>query len=133
MGSMIPLEKIPKSGQLIIAINFKGYNDYFANETRLTLKNLPNRKDVKEIGIELYPLDYWLKRTVISDIHNENIDGDIKKQRNTRATGGLYRIGFINMNPEKYVNLYNLLTKSKFKKTYWEEVEILLADQVEGM
>jgi len=128
---MIPLEKVPKSGQLIVAINFKGYNDYFANETRLTLLNLPNRKDVQKMGIELYPLDYWLKRTVISDMHSEKVDGDVKKPPNTRATGGLYRIGFINMSPENYMNLFNLLTK-KMKKTYWEEVEVLLADQVEG-
>jgi hypothetical protein len=126
---MIPLEKVPKSGQFIIAINFKNYNDYYANETRLTLKNLPNRKDTKAIGLELYPLDYWLKRTVISKENMEETDDLKNVAGRTKATGGLYRIGFMNMTSDKFIELSKLLLK--MKKTYWDEIEILIADQVE--
>ena len=129
---MIPLQEIPKSGQLIIAVHFKGYEDYFANETRITLLGLPQRKDVKDIGIELYPLDYWLKRTIVSEkAEKEKGDSaDEKRWSSTRATGGLYKVGFANMTPDKFKKLFEFL--KKIKKTYWEEYEILIASRVEG-
>ena len=129
---MIPLQEIPKSGQLIIAVHFRGYEDYFANETRITLLGLPERKDVKEIGIELYPLDYWLKRTIVSETveKEKGESADEKRWSSTRATGGLYKVGFANMTPEKFQKLYDFL--NKMKKTYWEEYEILIASRVEG-
>jgi len=129
---MIPLQEIPKSGQLIIAVHFRGYEDYFANETRITLLRLSERKDVKEIGIELYPLDYWLKRTIVSEtVEKEKRESaDEKRWSSTRATGGLYKVGFANMTPEKFQKLYDFL--NKMKKTYWEEYEILIASRVEG-
>lgn len=127
---MIPLQGIPRSGQLIIAVHFKGYEDYFANETRLTLLRLPERKDVKEIGLELYPLDYWLKRSIVSEATKNNRSMEKKKWSSTRAAGGLYKIGFANMTPEKFKKLYEILIK--MKKTYWEEYEILIASRVEG-
>jgi len=129
---MIPLQEIPKSGQLIIAVHFKGYEDYFANETRITLLRLPQRRDVKEIGIELYPLDYWLKRTIVSEkAEKEKGDSaDEKRWSSTRATGGLYKVGFANMTPDKFKKLFEFL--KKIKKTYWEEYEILIASRVEG-
>ena len=129
---MIPLQEIPKSGQLIIAVHFKGYEDYFANETRITLLGLPQRKDVKDIGIELYPLDYWLKRTIVSEkAEKEKGDSaDEKRWSSTRATGGLYKVGFANMTPDKFKKLFEFL--NKIKKTYWEEYEILIASRVEG-
>jgi hypothetical protein len=129
---MIPLEKIPRSGQLIIAVHFTGYKDYYANETRKALLRLPERKDVKEIGIELYPLEYWLKRTIVT----EKAEKEKRRSReeklwsSSRATGGLYKIGFTNMTSEKFKSLYYVL--NKMKKTYWEEYEILIASHVEG-
>jgi hypothetical protein len=129
---MIPLDEIPKSGQLIIAVHFRGYEDYFANETRLTLQKLPARKEVKEIGIDFYPLDYWLKRTIVTETTDEekNVNAEEKKWSSTRATGGLYKVGFANMTPEKFKQLYEYL--NKIKKTYWAEYEILVASRVEG-
>jgi hypothetical protein len=130
---MIPLQEIPKSGQLIIAVHFKGYEDYFANETRIALLRLHERGDVKEIGIELYPLDYWLKRTIVSETAEKEKgedSADEKRWSSTRATGGLYKIGFADMTPEKFKKLYDFL--NKIKKTYWEEYEILIASKVEG-
>jgi hypothetical protein len=125
---MITFDRLPKTGQLIIAINFKGYDDYYANETRKVLKDLPNRRDIKKIDLELYPLDYWLKRTVISKIEDEKAE-DFKKRRPTKATGGLYKIGFMNMTPDKYKSLYRILLD--MKKTYWDEIELLVADKME--
>jgi len=129
---MIPLQEIPKSGQLIIAVHFRGYEDYFANETRITLLRLSERKGVKEIGIELYPLDYWLKRTIVSETveKEKGESADEKRWSSTRATGGLYKVGFANMTPEKFQKLYEFL--NKMKKTYWEEYEVLIASRVEG-
>ena len=129
---MIPLEEIPRSGQLIIAVHFKGYEDYYANETRKTLLRLPERKDVTDVGIEFYPLDYWLKRTIVTEkVEKENKRSREKKSwYSTRAGGGLYKIGFTNMTPEKFEKLYSVL--NKMKKTYWEEYEILIASQVRG-
>lgn len=129
---MIPLEELPRSGQLIIAVHFKGYKDYYANETRKTLLGLPERRDIKDIGIELYPLDYWLKRTIVTEkAEKQNRHSQEKKLWSiTRATGGLYKIGFTNMTAEKFKKLYSVLTK--MKKTYWEEYEILIASRVEG-
>jgi len=129
---MIQLDELPKSGQLIIAVHFKGYKQYYANETRKALLKLQNRKDVENIGIELFPLDYWLKRTIIT----EKLDEENNKPKNkkrwsiNRATGGLYKIGFTNMTPEKFKKLYEVLTK--MKKSYWEDYEILIASRVEG-
>ena len=132
MVYMIPLEEIPRSGQLIIAVHFKGYEDYYANETRKTLLQLPERKKVKDIGIEFYPLDYWLKRTIVTEkVEDENRSSRAEKLwSSTRATGGLYKIGFTNMPPEKFKKLYSVL--NDMKKTYWEEYEILIGSQVEG-
>jgi hypothetical protein len=128
---MIPLEEIPKSGQLIIAVHFRGYEEYFANETRLTLQKLPERKEIKEIGIDFYPLDYWLKRTIVTETADkEKTVAEEKKWSSTRATGGLYKVGFANMTPEKFQRLYEYL--NKIKKTYWAEYEILIASRVEG-
>lgn len=129
---MIPLEDIPKSGQLIIAVHFRGYEDYFANETRLTLQKLPERKEVKEIGIDFYPLDYWLKRTIVTETNDEEKKSSTedKKWSSTRATGGLYKVGFADMTPDKFKLLYEYL--NKIKKTYWAEYEILVASRVEG-
>jgi len=129
---MILLEEIPRSGQLIIAVHFRGYEDYYANETRKALLRLPERRDVRDIDIEFYPLDYWLKRTIVT----EKVDKENRHSRkeklwsSTRATGGLYKIGFANMTPDKFQRLYFVL--NKMKKTYWEEYEILIASKVEG-
>ena len=73
---MIPLEEIPISGQLIIAVHFSDYDQYYANETRKAFLHLPDRKDIKDIGIEFYPLDYWLKRSIVS-----------KKKKEKNTTG----------------------------------------------
>jgi len=129
---VIPLEEIPRSGQLIIAVHFKGYGEYYANETRKVLLHLPERKDIRVIGIEFYPLDYWLKRTIVSGKADKGkIGGKDKKWSISRATGGLYKVGFANMTPEKFKRLCEVL--KKIKKRYWEEYEILLASQVEGV
>jgi len=129
---MIPLEDIPRSGQLIIAVQFKDYRDYYANETRKTLLALSERRDVKAIGIDLYPLDYWLKRTIVTEkVDRDGKNAEKKRWSITRATGGLYKIGFANMTPDKFRKLYGVL--QKMKKTYWEEFEILIANQVDGI
>lgn len=129
---MIPLEEIPRSGQLIIAVHFRGYGHYYANETRKALLRLPEREDVRDIGIEFYPLDYWLKRTIVTKkVEKENERSRERKSwYSSRAGGGLYKIGFANMTPEKFQKLYLIL--KKMQKTYWEEYEILIASQVEG-
>lgn len=129
---MIPIEDIPRSGQLIIAVRFKDYKNYYANETRNVIRRLPERRDVRDIGIELYPLDYWLKRSIVT----EKAERESRKPKekklwsSTRASGGLYKIGFTNMTPEKFIKLFGVL--KKMQKTYWEEYEILIASQVEG-
>mgnify|MGYP007042359255 CR=1 FL=1 len=133
MVCLIPLEEVPRSGQLIIAVHFKDYGDYYANETRKTLLRLPERKDVRRIDINMYPLDYWLKRTIVTEKSDEE-NGNSKQEKRwhiTRATGGLYKIGFANMTPDKFKRLCEIL--QKMKKTYWEEFEILIANQVEGV
>lgn len=129
---MIPFDQIPRSGQLIIAVCFRDYKDYYANETRKALHHLPERKDVKAIGIELYPLDYWLKRSIVTEKAEEEKRKPKEKKlwSSTRAGGGLYKIGFTKMTPEKFRKLYSVLRK--MKKTYWENYEILIASQVEG-
>lgn len=129
---MIPLDEIPRSGQLIIAVHFTGYEDYYANETRKALLRLPERKDVKDIGVEFYPLDYWLKRSIVTERVEEEKAPSREKRlwSSKRATGGLYKIGFTNMSPDKFKKLSAVLRK--MKKTYWGEYEILIASQVEG-
>lgn len=130
VGCLIPLSDVPRSGQIIIAVHFDGYKGYYANETRLALLNLPNRKDVKNIGIEFYPLDYWLRRSIVTE--HRKTEEELKKDKKwsiKRATGGLYKLGFTNMTPEKYVKLYQVL--QKMKKKYWSEYEILIGEKVE--
>ncbi|MGA3192167.1 MAG: hypothetical protein ABSD73_06595 [Candidatus Bathyarchaeia archaeon] len=128
---MIPLDEIPRSGQLIIAVHFSGYGQYYANETRKALMHLPERADVKEIGIEFYPLDYWLKRAIVGkEKDEEQYATDEATWYSTRAGGGLYKIGFADMTPEKFEKLHIVL--KKMQKTYWENYEILIASQVEG-
>lgn len=128
---MIALEEIPRSGQIIIAVHFKDYKDYYANETRKTLLGLPKRREVQNIGIEFYPLDYWLKRTIITQKEDTTKDkASTKRWSINRATGGLYKIGFANMTPEKFKKFHEVLLK--IKKTYWEDYEILIAGKVVG-
>lgn len=129
---LIPLDQIPRSGQLIVAVHFNDYKQYYANETRKALLNLPKRRDVKKIDIEFYPLDYWLKRAIVSESSDDEIESKVKQKRwsITRATGGLYKIGYTNMTPDKFKQLYSVL--EKMKKTYWDEFEILIGSKIEG-
>ena len=96
---MIPLDELPRSGQLIIAVHFKGYRHNYANDTRRTLLKFPAREDVKNIGIEFYPLDYWLKRMIIAGKAESQTEHSKERELwySTRAGGGLYKFGFANM------------------------------------
>jgi hypothetical protein len=124
VGNLIAVEKIPKSGVLIVTVNFADYKDNYANDTRRILgggdkqKGLVDEVEEKGIGVDLIPLNYWLGRTIVDKV--------------TRSTGGLYKFGYSNMTPKSFEALYSLLKEKKKKYDWWESVEILIGNRVEG-
>ena len=124
VDTLIPIERIPKSGVLIITVQFADYKDNYANDTRRILGGggkyeglAAEAKDMK-IEVDLVPLNYWLGRTIVDKV--------------TRSTGGLYKFGYSNMTPQSFKKLHSMLKEKESKYDWWESVEILIGNRVEG-
>lgn len=124
MGYLIPIDKIPSSGVLLVTVHFSDYKSNYANDTRRKLgggdrnKGLVKEAEELNLSVDLFPLNYWLGRTIIEKV--------------TRSTGGLYKFGFSNMTPDAFKGIYTLLKEKQSKIEWWEYVEISIADRVEG-
>lgn len=124
---MIPIENIPRSGVLVISVYFKGYKDYYQNESRKELKEQVPIIDIqKNLEINLKPFQFSLLRRV-------DEEGD-SKTRKGRSIGVIYSFSYSNMIPEKYKTLHkeleNLLAK---KKSKWSHFDIMVASRVGGV
>jgi len=121
---MIPLEKVPRSGVLIVTIHFANYKSNYANDARRILgggrghKGLAEEVKANELNVDLIPLNYWLGRTIVDKV--------------TRSTGGLYKFGFSNMTSQDFKSIVKIIKEKKNKYSWWENVEILVANRVEG-
>lgn len=121
---MIPPERIPKSGVLIVTVHFADYKHSYANDARRILgggrghKGLVEEAKAREIGVDLIPLNYWLGRTIVDKV--------------TRSTGGLYKFGYSKMTPEGFKLIFAILEEMEKKYDWWETVEVLIANRVEG-
>lgn len=121
---LIPLDTISKSGVFIITVHFADYKHNYANDTRRILgggrghKGLAEEAKERGIEVDLIPLNYWLGRTIIDKV--------------TRATGGLYKFGYSNMTPERFKMLFSILEDMKKRYCWWETVEILVGNRIEG-
>lgn len=124
MGDLIPVDKIPKSGVLIVTVQFADYKHNYANDTRRILgggrrhKGLAEDAKARGIEVDLIPLNYWLGRTIVDKV--------------TRSTGGLYKFGYSNMTPEGFKSLFSILEDMKRRYDWWEAVEVLIGNRVEG-
>lgn len=124
VGDLIPLDKIPKSGVLIITVHFADYKHNYANDTRRILGGGRRHKGLEEevrgrgIEVDLVPLNYWLGRTIVDKV--------------TRSTGGLYKFGYSNMTSEGFRSIMSILEEMKKRYHWWEVVEVLIGNRVEG-
>jgi hypothetical protein len=120
---MIAPENIPKSGMLIVTVNFKDYKDSHANDCRRILggdktryEGLAVKAARRGLGVKLTPLSYWLGRTISHAI--------------TRGTAGSYRFGYSNMTEKDFKGLLEILDGMKLD--WWEgSPEVLIADWVQ--
>ena len=117
MECLITPSNLPRSGVLIVTINFKNYKDSNANDCRRSLEQFPEIAKKENVEVKLTPLNYWLGRTIVEGV--------------TRATAGSWRFGFSNMNVESFKALQEILMEMQSNHQWWEEPELLVADWVE--
>lgn len=112
---------------LVISVYFKGYKDYYQNESRKELKEqIPVIDKNANLGIELKPFQFSLLRHV-------DDDGESSRRRG-RSIGVIYSFSFKNMTAEKYQTLHSqvqdLLGK---KKSKWSHFDIMISSRVGGL
>lgn len=121
---MIYIEDIPKSGLLIITVYFQGYKDYFQNESRRALLNVPEIDKKNNLGIDLKPLQFCLIKMM---------EEGVKKEKVGRARGAQYLYSYSNMTPDKFKTFYRNLKKWFEGKSMWNDFEIMIANPIGGL
>lgn len=130
---MIPLENIPESGILVVTVQFKGYKDYFQNETRKTLKEAVPKLG-KKFDLEITPLVFSLIKTIIDEPKLDEAGKPAGfKQRAGRATGAQYQFGYYDMSPDKFKKIYYELKKLCDGREWKDSIEIMVASNIGGL
>jgi hypothetical protein len=131
LGGMIPLENVPKSGVMIVTVNFKDYKDSHANDCRRILggdKKRPERwpglvatAAQRGLTVKITPLNYALSRTISNGIK--------------RGTGGVYFFGYSGMTPDDLRGINQILAEmAERNQGWWEQApDLKIADWVEGL
>ena len=118
---IIFVEDVPKSGILVVTVFFKGYKDYYQNESRQELRDqVPKIDKEQNLDINLEPLQFCLVRNVT-------------EEGRARAIGVLYTYTYSDMTPDKFKVLYKCLTELLVKKTKWSHNDIMVASNVGGI
>ena len=118
---MIFIEDVPKSGVLVVTVFFKGYKDYYQNESRKELRDqVPKIDKDNNLEISLEPLQFCLVRKVT-------------EEGRARSIGVLYTFSYANMTPYKFRVLHNGLEELLEKKAKWSHYDIMVASNVGGV
>ncbi|MFQ6061045.1 MAG: hypothetical protein ACE5KV_07125 [Thermoplasmata archaeon] len=118
---MILLEDIPRSGVFIVSAYFKGYKDYYQNESRKDLKEkLPKRLEDEGLDVTLEPLQFSLIRHV-------------DETGRSRSIGVTYFYRFKDMKPEEYRELHKLAQHFLENNAKWSHHQILVGSRVGGL
>lgn len=118
---MIYVDDIPKSGMLVITVYFRGYRDYFQNETRKELRDqVPKIDKDKSLGVQLEPLLFCLVRKVT-------------EEGRSRSIGVLYTYSYSEMTPDKFKVLHQELNQLLGRKSKWSHYDVMVASNVGGI
>jgi hypothetical protein len=118
---MIFIDDVPKSGVLVVTVFFKGYKDYYQNESRKELRDqVPKIDKDNNLGVSLEPLQFCLVRKVT-------------EEGRARSIGVLYTFSYANMTPDKFKVLFKELTELLGKKAKWSHHDIMVASNVGGI
>lgn len=118
---MIRIDNMSKSGYLIIAVYFEGYNDSYQNDTRKFLRDRVHKEVAKSTGIEIEPTQFSLIKQV--------------GEYSSRALGDQYSYRYKKLEAEKLKALIKTIRKfmdehvKKFKM--WKTYHILFANWIE--
>ena len=118
---MIFVEDVPKSGVLVVTVYFRGYKDYYQNESRKELKDQVPKIDKEEkLGISLEPLQFCLVRKVTEEGRG-------------RSIGVVYTYSYSNMTPEKFRIFHRHLSSLLARKSKWSHFDIMVASNIGGL
>jgi len=118
---LIFVEDVPKSGVLVVTVYFKGYKDYYQNESRKELRDqVPGIDKEENLSVDLEPLQFCLVRRVT-------------EEGRSRAIGVLYTYSYTNMTPDRFRTLHQKLSDLLRKKKKWSHYDIMVASNVGGL
>lgn len=118
---MIRVDKMSKSGYLIVAIYFEGYSDSYQNDTRRFLRDRVSKEVTKKMGIEIEPTQFSLIKQI--------------GEYSSRALGDQYSYRYKDLEPEKIKLLIKTIREfmgeqiKKFKM--WKSYDLLFANWIE--
>ena len=112
MVYIISIENIQARGKLIITVYFNGYKDSYQNDARRKLINIPKMNEIKDLDINLTPLEFSIIR----------MESDLIK----RGIGVAYQYKFRNMTPEKFKNLSDFIHNISKSLNWWGRESIIL-------
>lgn len=121
MVGLIFLEDIPRSGVFIVSAYFKGYKDYYQNESRKDLKEkfIKRLKD-RKIDVHLKPLQFSLIRHV-------------GEEGRSTTVGVTYFYEFKDMTPESYKELHAEAVDFLENGPKWSHYQVLVGSRVGGI
>jgi len=118
---MIFVDDVPKSGVLVVTVYFKGYRDYYQNESRQELRDqVPKIDEENNLSINLEPLQFCLVRKVTEEGRG-------------RSIGVLYTYSYSNMTPNKFRVFHKHLTSVLERKSKWSHFDVMIASNVGGL
>lgn len=112
MVHIISIEDVPSRGKLVLTVYFKGYKDSYQNDARRKLLDMPKIKNVKDLDINLTPLEFNIIR----------MGSDLVK----RGIGVSYQYKFRNMDSKKFKNFSETIQEVGKSLTWWGRETILL-------
>ncbi len=116
MVIIISINDVPSRGKLILTVYFDGYKDSYQNDARRKLLDVPKIKDIKDLDINLTPLEFNIIR-----MGSELVQ---------RGIGVSYQYKFKNMDPEKFKNFSNKIHEVGHSLTWWGRETILLNTEI---
>lgn len=112
MVHIILVENVPSRGKLVLTVYFSGYKDSYQNDARRKLMDIPKIKEIKNLDINLTPLEFNIIR----------MGSELVK----RGIGVSYQYKFRNMDPDKFKMLLKTINNLGDSLNWWGRETILL-------
>ena len=139
---MMFIEDVPERGILIVNVFFKGYKDYYPNESRRNLRNIvPNK--VRKIGLNLEPLQFSLIRsiegsnkrcpeckTMTTEDKCPHCDVKTHSTRIGQSVGVEYQYRYKDISKEKFKETYDEIKNYCENSSMWSTCKIMYADDI---